>query len=65
VLGGLVAELEDLVASGVGLKEGVVEDGSEVLRGGQGVGGEGRCVEVVRTVREGIGDGQRVQKLAP
>jgi hypothetical protein len=31
VLGGFVAELEDLGAGGVGLEEGVVEDGGEVL----------------------------------
>ena len=65
VFGGLVAELEDLSAGGVGLEEGVVEDGGEILRGGESVGGEGCCVEVVRSAREGIGDGQRVQKLAP
>ena len=44
VVGGLVAEPEDLVAGGVGLEEGVVEDGGEVLRGGECVGGEGCCV---------------------
>ncbi len=61
VLGGLVAELEDLSAGGVGLEEGVVEDGGEVLRGGECVGGEGGGVEVFGSVRKGIGDGQRVQ----
>ena len=65
VLGGLVAELEDLGAGGVGLEEGVVEDGGEVLRRGEGVGGEGCGVEVFGSVRKGIRDGQRVQKLAP
>src|ERR1700733_7295002 len=65
VLGGLVTELEHLVAGGVGLEERVVEDGREVLRRGQGVGGEGGGVEVVGTVGEGIGDGQGAQKLAP
>ena len=65
VLGGFVAELEDLGAGGVGLEEGVVEDGGEVLRGGESVSGEGCGVEVFGSVGEGIGDGQRVQKLAP
>jgi hypothetical protein len=41
VLGGFVAELKDLGAGGVGLEEGVVEDGGEVVRGGEGMGGEG------------------------
>jgi hypothetical protein len=60
-----VAELEDLGAGGVGAEEGVVEDGSEGLRGGEGVGGEGCGVEVVGTVGNGIRDGQGAQKLAP
>jgi hypothetical protein len=63
VLGGLVAELEDLGAGGVGAEEGVVEDGGEVLRGGEGVGGEGCCVELVGTVGKGIRDGKGAQEL--
>jgi hypothetical protein len=65
MLGGFVAELEDLIARGVGLEEGVIEDGSEVLRRGESVNGEGCGIKGVGTVREGIGDRQRVQKLAP
>jgi hypothetical protein len=65
VFGGLVAELEDLGSGGVGFQEGVVEDGGEVLRRGEGVSGEGCGVEVFGSVRKRIGDGQRVQKLAP
>jgi hypothetical protein len=61
-LGGFVAELEDLGAGGVGFEEGVVEDGSEILRGGESVCGEGFGVELFRAVREWIGDGQRIQK---
>ncbi len=45
MLGGFVADLEDLGAGGVGFEEGVVEDGGEVLSRGQGVGGEGCGVE--------------------
>ena len=62
VLGRLVAELEDLVAGGVGLEEGVVEDCGEVLGGRESMGGEGCGVEVFRSVGEGIGDGQRSSK---
>jgi len=65
VLGGFVAELEDLGAGGVGLEESVVKDGGEVLRTGEGVGGEGGGVEVLRAVGERVGDGQGAQKLAP
>jgi hypothetical protein len=65
VFGGLVAELEDLRAGCVGLQESVVEDGSEVLRRGEGVSGEGCGVEVFGSARKRIGDGQRVQKLTP
>ncbi len=63
VLGGFVAELEDLGAGGVGLEEGMVEDGGEVLRRGEGVCGKGCGVEEFGSVGEGIGDGQRVQNL--
>jgi hypothetical protein len=63
IFGRLVAELEDLSAVGVGLEERVVEDGREVLRGGESVCGEGCGVELLRTVRQRIGDGQRVQNL--
>jgi len=62
VFGGFVAELKDLGAGGVGFEEGVVEDGSEILWGREGVCGEGFGVEVLWAVREGIGDGQRIQK---
>jgi hypothetical protein len=65
VFGGFVAELEDLGAGRVGLEPGVVEDGGEVLRRGESVSGEGCGVEVFGSVREGIGDRQRVQKLTP
>jgi hypothetical protein len=65
VLGGFVAELEDLGAGGVGLEEGVIEDGGKIVGGRQGVGGEGCGVKVLWAVREWIGDGQRVQKSAP
>ena len=61
----LPCEALDLVACGVGLEEGVVEDGSEVLRRGEGVSCEGCGIEVLRAVGKGIGDGQRIQKLAP
>jgi hypothetical protein len=60
-----VAELENLGAGRVGLEQRVVEDGSEVLRRGEGVSGEGCGIEVFGSVRERIRDGQRVQKLAP
>jgi len=63
--GGFVAELENLDAGGVRLEEGVVEDGGEILRGGQGMGGEGCGVEVLWAVGEGIGDGEGAQVLAP
>jgi hypothetical protein len=63
MLCGLVTELEDLGAGRVGFEEGVVEDGSEVFRRGEGVCGEGCGVEVFGSVRKWIGDGQRVQKL--
>jgi len=62
---GLMAELEDLGAGCVGLEEGVVEDGGEVFRRGESVSGKGCGVEVFWSVRKRIGDGQRVQKLAP
>jgi len=61
VLGRLVAELEDLIAGGVGFEEGVVENSGKVLGGGQGVGGEGCGVEVFWSDGEWIGDGQRGQ----
>ena len=63
VFGGFVAELEHLSSGGVGLEKCVVEDGGEVLRRGESVGGEGCGVEVVGSVGKWIGDGQRVQKL--
>ena len=63
VLGRLVAELEDLSTVGIGLEERVVEDGRQVLRGGESVCGEGCGVELLRTVGQRIGDGQRVQNL--
>jgi len=65
VFGGFVAELQDLGAGGVGLEEGVVKDGGEVLRRGESVCGEGCGVEEFGSVGEGIRDGQRVQKRAP
>ncbi len=45
VLGGLVAELEDLGPGGVGLEQGVVENGGEVLRRGERLSGKGVCVK--------------------
>jgi hypothetical protein len=65
VFRGLVAELEDLGAGGVRPEESVVNDGGEVLWRGEGVGCEGCGVEVFGSVREWIGDRQRIQKLAP
>jgi hypothetical protein len=65
VLGGLVAELEDLGTGGVGFEESMVEDRGEVLGRGEGVSGKGCGVEVFGSVRKRIGDGQRVQKLTP
>ncbi len=65
VLGGLMTDLEHLGAGGVGLEQGVIEDGGEILRGGESMSGEGGGVEVLWAVGGGIGDGQRVQLNAP
>jgi hypothetical protein len=54
MFGGLVAELEDLSAGGVGFDQGVVEDGGEILRRGESMSGEGCGVEEFGSVREGI-----------
>ena len=50
MLGGLVAEADDLGAGGLGLEQGVVEDGGERGGGGESARGEGGGVE-------GRGDG--------
>ena len=45
VLGGLVAETDDLGAGGLGLEQGVVEDGGQRGGGGESVRGKGGGVE--------------------
>ena len=60
-----MAELEDLGAGGVGLEEGVIEDGGEVLWGCEGVGGEGCGVEVLWSVGKRVGDSEGAQKRTP
>ena len=64
VLGGFVAELQDLGAGGVGFEQGMVEDGGKVLRGREGVGGEGCGVEAVRDRWKRIRDGEGAQKCS-
>jgi hypothetical protein len=54
VLGGLVAQADDLRARGFRLQQGVVDDGRECGGGGEGVGCEGNGVE-----SGGVSDGKR------
>ncbi len=60
VFGGFVAELEDLGAGGVGLEEGMVEDGGEVFAGREGVSGEG---DGVKAGEGGGGEGAQTMLL--
>jgi hypothetical protein len=57
VFGCFVTDFEGVGAGGVGLEEGVIEDGGEVLPGGKSVGCEGWCV--VRRKGNGRGGGAK------
>jgi hypothetical protein len=57
VFGCFVTDFEGVGAGGVGFEEGVIEDGSEVLPGGESVSGEGCCV--MRRKRNGRGGGAK------
>lgn len=55
MFGGFIADLEGVGAGGVRFEEGVIEDGCEVLPGGESVSCEGYCVVRRERYRRGGG----------
>jgi hypothetical protein len=55
VFGCFVADLEGVCAGGIGFEESVIEDGGEILPGGESVGCEGCCIVGRKRDRRGGG----------